>query len=156
MGTSTQASQLRLSQRTIDTGWIVPQIKVEQSPAVEGNPWVDATPYFDVVGTALWINGNTANCNAVFRRIAGTPGAGGAYRLSFPNREDSIVTPQSVGRLTLRVADADNPGDFLWANYDLVGTPDGLLQVPGQFDLAWPVPSAQDILQFVGNWFIEE
>lgn len=156
MATSTQASQLRLKQRTTDLGWIVPQIKLEQNSSTQLGVWVDATPYFDVVGVALWINGNTASCNALFRRTAGTPGGGMIYRLSFPNREDSIRTPQSVGQLTLRVADPETAGDSLWAIYDLVGTPDGLLQVPGQYDLVWPAPTNSDILQFNGNWFIEE
>jgi hypothetical protein len=156
MPISTQASQLRLKQRIADTGWISPELKVEQSSLTVEGQWIDATPYFTRVGSALTVTGNIVDCNAVFRRISGTPGAGNIYRLSFPNREDSLQTPQLVGQLALRVVDPESAGDYLWAIYDLVGTPDGLLQVPGQYDLAWPIPSAQDILQFTGSWFIEE
>lgn len=153
MATSTLASQLRIAQRTTDTGWISPTLVLEALSS-DGQSWVDVSDDFQVVGSVMQITGSVVACTVVLRRITGSLGVQGIYRLSFPGGEGALLTPQRVGQFSIRAQDSAS-GNYVWAIYDVVSIGDGYFQVVDYARLRWPDQSSADVLQFDGTWFTE-
>lgn len=153
MTTSTQASQLRLSQRPGDSGWVAPVCELAHW---NGTTWVAATSQYDPKGVVLSLTGNVAFFKAVFVRNTDLPvGQQALVRLSFPDREDTVSTAQVAGTLAIRTP-FDTPINFNWGLYDLVITPDGVLAPLSPELEVWDQPEVGSVVQFTASWFIEE
>lgn len=149
----TQASQPRLSQRSPDAGrWIVPEAYIEESSAATPDVWSDASSWFETQGCFMSSMGSIVSFVFAAKRTGGS--SGNIYRLSFPFREDTITTPQTVGEMAIVTVLSEDPFERQWAIYPLVGTPEGRLESLQPYDNMWPETSVGDIVHIRGTWFI--
>jgi hypothetical protein len=150
----TQSSQLRLSQRQPDAGkWLVPDILLEESSAATPGIWTDASAFFETAGCSMSSVGGVVDFR--YAAIRTNVSLGNIYRLSFPNREDTISVPQHVGTLTVvKTVIAGDETDRTWAPYPLIGLPSGILETTDTFDRPWQASTVGDVVLFNGTWFI--
>lgn len=151
MPASTQAAQLRLSQRTTDSGWVVPELLLEQRLSAD-DTWagaVDVTAGFDLLGAAMSVVGGVATIRAWYERTLAAPGGTAPQvRLGFPGREDSVATLQYAGNICYQ-------DGITFDVYPAIVTPEGYMEPIDRTGL-WMSLGVGDIVTFDGSWFTEE
>lgn len=152
MPASTQAAQLRLSQRTTDSAWVVPRMQLLQRLSLD-NTWtgnVDVTDQFDLLGGSLSIVGGVATFRAWFNRTVAAPaGTAPQIRLAFPDREDSVLTVQYAGNICYQ-------DGSVFDVYPAIITQFGVIEPIDRYQGLWLTLGVGDKMTFEASWFIEE
>lgn len=137
---STQASQLRLTQRGQDTGWVdIPGVLQR----AEGTEWVEALAV--AYTSTLQLNGGTATYHGLFERTANAKAL--PHRVLIGSRA-RVVVQQRAGTLSHIKADGTT------YDYPLVITPEGYLTPLYPNQQRWQQATTGDMYQFTGTWSI--
>lgn len=140
---STQASQLRLTQRSTDTGWIDAAVVLQRANATRADVWVDALAV--IYSSRLQINGGTASYYGLFERRGNWRAV--PHRL-FLGMTARASTQQRAGTMSHIKPDGTT------YDYPLVITPDGYLTPLYPEQQKWQFVGAGDKYQFTGSWSI--
>lgn len=137
---STQASQLRLTQRGQDTGWV-------DVPAVlqrfDGEGWVEAVAV--AYTSTLQLNGGTATYHGLFERKANAK--------ALPHRV--LVGPRAKVDIQQRAGTLSHiKADGTTYDYPLAITPEGYLTPLYRDQQKWQQATTGDMYQFTGTWSI--
>lgn len=138
---STQASQLRLTQRGQDTGWVdIPAVL--HRGKVDGG-WTEAMAV--AYTSTLQVNGGTATYHGLYERQANSKAMPHRVRIGAMAK---VSTQQRAGTLSHIKKDGTT------YDYPLVITPEGYLTPLYPNQQKWQQATTGDMYQFTGTWSI--
>jgi hypothetical protein len=139
----TQASQLRITQRPGDTGWVALLAVLQRATTAEGTAWVDANS--DTLMSVLSTGGGSAYYQGLFVRKANWQAV--PHRV-FLGAVAPVSQVQRAGTISHIKAD-----DIVY-DYQAVITPAGYIQPMNIDQQDWQVHNTGDLVQITASWTV--
>lgn len=141
---STQASQLRLTQRQNDTGWIEAAAVLEREDSLGANTWSPVE--CQILSSVLSVNSRAVSYNAIFKRTANWRAV--PYRVYLGSTLLEVTEPQRAGEMHIIKPDGAT------YTYQLEYTMEGYLQPIMMYQQKWQFGQTLDRYQIAANFNI--